>query len=145
MKLQWLKKKRSKKAQPYGDGVQKFKTIVGYSVLGLGATWITVALATNIIRRMRRNNLSKHSLEDGHAANYAQMLHMAFKNDNWFGWGTKTQAVMDIFKRIPNKKMLDKVKKAYQGIYNKPLALDLENELSVKEYTKVMEITRNKV
>ena len=120
--------------------IENFKTIVTYSAIGLGTATGLIFLSRYLYKKGRTKLIDKKSLNEGDPATYARQLKMAFDNDNWFGWGTNTKLVMQVFEDIPSKASYQKVQKAYFGLYNKNLNADLENELSSSEYNQVIQI-----
>ncbi|MDB5274474.1 MAG: hypothetical protein JWO58_2841 [Chitinophagaceae bacterium] len=122
------------------DGFHKFKTVVTYSTLGLGTATGLFFAARFLIKKIKKQSAEKNSLNEGDPSTYARQLKMAFDNDNWMGWGTNTQLVMQVFTEIPSKSAYQKVQNAYSGLYNKSLNADLESELSSDEYNQVIKI-----
>jgi len=122
------------------SGLQKFKTVVTYSALGLGTATGMFMLARLFYKKAKKNSIEKNSLSEGDPATFARQLKMAFDNDNWIGWGTNNEMVMQIFHQIPTKSSYQKVQKAYFGLYNKSLTADLESELTSDEYNEVIRI-----
>lgn len=122
------------------NGLQKLKTIVTYSALGLGTATGLVFAIHLLIKKVKNKNAQKNSLQEGNPATYARQLKMAFDNDNWAGWGTNTDMVMQVFTDIPTKANYQKVQSAYLGLYNKNLNADLESELTSDQYNQVIKI-----
>ena len=122
------------------NGAEDLKTVVVYSGLGLGIVTGAFLLARHFVKKSQKNNAEKSSATEGNPTAYAKQLHMAFQNDNYFGWGTNLSLLMQVFSAMPNKKTYEKVQKAYSDLYNKNLNADLEDELSSEEYNSVIRI-----
>jgi hypothetical protein len=69
---------------------------------------------------------------------------MAFDNDNYMGWGTNEQMVLQVFSEIPSKAMYTRVQKEYANLYGRSLNADLEEELSSEEYNELIRILNAK-
>jgi hypothetical protein len=121
-------------------GLHKFKTVVTYSALGLGTATGMFMLARFLYKKAKKNSIEKNSLSEGDPATFARQLKMAFDNDNWMGWGTNNEMVMQVFRQIPTKSAYQKVQNAYFGLYNKSLTAELESELTSDEYNEVIRI-----
>lgn len=120
--------------------IQNLKTIVIYSTLGLGTSTGLFFLARHFYKKTKANISQKHSLEVGDPATFAKQLKMAFDNDNYAGWGTNEEMVMQVFDSIPSKSMYTKVQKEYSNLYGRSLNADLEEELSSEEYNELIRI-----
>jgi hypothetical protein len=125
-------------------GVRDFKTLVVYSTLGLGSATGLFLLGRYFIKKAQANAAERNSLTEGDPASYAKQLKMAFDNDNWMGWGTNTQLVLQVFEMIPSKSSFKKVQSAYFDMYAKNLNADLESELSSSEYNQVISLLSKK-
>lgn len=126
------------------DRLRNVKVVAVYSALGLGTATGIFLLVRHFYKKARRNVVEKRSLTDGDPATYARQLKMAFDNDNWMGWGTNTDMVMQVFQSMPNKATYQKVQNAYATLYNRSLTADLEDELSSEEYNQVVSILSTK-
>jgi hypothetical protein len=124
--------------------IQKFKTVVVYSTLGIGTATGLFFLGRHFYKKTLANRSEKNSLEEGDPATFAKQLKMAFENDNYFGWGTNTKVVTQVFQDIPSKSMYSKVQKEYFRQYGKSLNADLEDELSSDEYNELIRILNTK-
>ena len=124
--------------------VADFKSVVLFSILGLGAIGGGALLVRKYIRKNQMKNQQKHSIEEGNPATYATQFKMAFENDNYFGWGTNEELVYNTINAIASKKMYSKVQDSYQKLYNRSLNADLEDELSSDEYNKFIRILSSK-
>jgi len=67
-----------------------------------------------------------------------------FDNDNYLGWGTNEEMVLQVFREIPSKSMYSKVQREYFNLYGKSLNADLEQELSSEEYNELIRILNAK-
>ena len=124
--------------------LQKLKTVVIYSTLGLGTATGLFFLGRHFYKKTRANISQKHSLEVGDPATFAKQLKMAFDNDNYLGWGTNEKMVMLVFNEIPSKSMYTKVQKEYSNLYGRSLNADLEEELSSDEYNELIRVLNTK-
>jgi hypothetical protein len=124
--------------------IQNFKTVVVYSTLGIGTATGLFFLGRHFYKKTLANRSEKNSLEEGDPATFAKQLKMAFENDNYFGWGTNTKVVTQVFQQIPSKSMYSKVQKEYFRQYGKSLNADLEDELSSDEYNELIRILNTK-
>jgi hypothetical protein len=124
--------------------IQNFKTVVVYSTLGIGTATGLFFLGRHFYKKTLANRSEKNSLEEGDPATFAKQLKMAFENDNYFGWGTNTKVVTQVFQEIPSKSMYSKVQKEYFRQYGKSLNADLEDELSSDEYNELIRILNTK-
>lgn len=124
--------------------VQKFKTVVVYSTVGIGAATGLFFLARHFYKKSRANQSEKRSLEEGDPATVAKQLKMAFDNDNYFGWGTNEEMILKLFRELPSKNMYSKVQKEYFRLYNRSLNADLEEEMSSEEYNELIRILNAK-
>jgi len=122
------------------SGIEKFRTVVLYSALGLGAATGIVLLIRHFYKKGKYKTAANNSLEEGNPATYARQLKMAFDNDTWFGAGTNEEMVFQVFNQIPSKASYLKVQKAYSDLYGNELTTDLESELSSEDYNKVINI-----
>lgn len=126
------------------DKMDALKATVIYSGLGLGVATGAFFLIRHLIKRSKKKGAESRSAEEGDPNTFAKQLHMAFQNDNYFGWGTSTEQVLQVFNAIPSKRMYEKVQKAYFNLYGKSLNADLEDELSTSEYNTVVRILASK-
>ncbi|HSZ72476.1 MAG TPA: hypothetical protein VK750_07345 [Cytophagaceae bacterium] len=125
------------------DGLQKFKTVVTYSALGLGtATGLFFAVRL-FIRQVKKHNAEKNSLKEGHPATLARQINMAL-HTGYFGWTTNTDAIFSIFRAIPKYSTYRMVGTEYSNMYHKELDADLQKELSSDEYNHVIQILSTK-
>jgi hypothetical protein len=124
--------------------IQNFKTVVVYSTLGVGTATGLFFLGRHFYKKTLANRSEKNSLDEGDPATFAKQLKMAFENDNYFGWGTNTKVVTQVFQEIPSKSMYSKVQKEYFRQYGKSLNADLEDELSSDEYNELIRILNTK-
>lgn len=124
--------------------VENLKTVVIYSTLGVGTATGLFFLGRHFFKKALANRSEKHSMEEGDPATFAKQLKMAFENDNYFGWGTNTNVVTQVFQEIPSKSMYSKVQKEYFRQYGKSLNADLEDELSSEEYNELIRILNAK-
>jgi hypothetical protein len=124
--------------------IQNFKTLVVYSTLGIGTATGLFLLGRHFFKKTLANRSEKNSLEEGDPATFAKQLKMAFENDNYFGWGTNTKVVTQVFQEIPSKSMYSKVQKEYFRQYGKSLNADLEDELSSDEYNELIRVLNTK-
>jgi hypothetical protein len=124
--------------------IGNFKTVVAYSTLGIGTATGLFFLGRHFYKKTLANRSEKNSLEEGDPATFAKQLKMAFENDNYFGWGTNTKVVTQVFQEIPSKSMYSKVQKEYFRQYGKSLNADLEDELSSNEYNELIRILNTK-
>jgi hypothetical protein len=131
---------RNYRYDPAPTEIEKFKTVVLYSFLGLGTATGLFFLGRHFYKKAIKDNTSKKSLDEGDPATYARQLKMAFDNDTWFGGGTDEEMVFKVFNEIPTKAAYQKVQKAYSDLYNNELTSDLESELSSEDYNKVISI-----
>lgn len=120
--------------------LHQFKTVVTYSALGLGTATGMFFLARYFYKKAKKNSVENNSLNEGDPATFARQLKMAFDNDNWMGWGTNTNMVMQVFREIPSKSSYQKVQSAFFSLYNKSLTSELESELTSDEYNEVIRI-----
>ena len=127
------------------NDLQDFKTVVTYSSLGIGITAGAFLLVRHFIKKTEKNSAEKNSASEGDPATYAKQLHLAFQNDNYFGWGTNLNLLMQVFIAIASKKEYVKVQSAYQKLYGKSMNADLESELSADEYNSVIRVLSAKV
>jgi hypothetical protein len=123
---------------------ENLKTVVIYSALGVGTATGIVLLARHFLKNLLANRSERHSLEEGDPATFAKQLKMAFDNDNWAGWGTNENLILQVFREIPSKSMYGKVQKEYSRMYNKTLNADLQDELSSNEYNELIRILNAK-
>lgn len=126
------------------DKLEALKATVIYSGLGLGVATGAFFLIRHFLKKGRKKNAEKRSAEEGDPNTYAKQLHMAFQNDNYFGWGTNTNQVNEVFRAINSKRMYEKVQKAYFDLYGKSLNAQLEEELSSSEYNSVIRMLSEK-
>jgi hypothetical protein len=124
--------------------VKKYKSAVIYSVIGLGTATGLFFLVRHFYKKTRANVSQKKSLEVGDPATFAKQLKMAFDNDNYLGWGTNEEVIMQVFREIPSKTMYSKVQREYFNLYGKSLNADLEQELSSEEYNELIRILNAK-
>jgi len=124
--------------------IKNLKTVVIYSTLGLGSATGLFFLARHFYKKTRANISQKHSLEVGDPATFAKQLKMAFDNDNYAGWGTNEQMVIQVFTEMPSKSMYTKVQKEYANLYGRSLNADLEEELSSDEYNELIRVLNAK-
>jgi hypothetical protein len=124
--------------------VKKYKSVVIYSAIGLGTATGLFFLVRHFYKKTRANVSQKKSLEVGDPATFAKQLKMAFDNDNYLGWGTNEEVIMQVFKEIPSKTMYSKVQREYFNLYGKSLNADLEQELSSEEYNELIRILNAK-
>jgi hypothetical protein len=122
----------------------QLKTTVIYSALGLGTATGLFFLVRHFYKKSRANISQKRSLETGDPATFAKQLKMAFDNDNYLGWGTNEEMVLQVFREIPSKSMYSKVQREYFNLYGKSLNADLEQELSSEEYNELIRILNAK-
>lgn len=115
-----------------------------YSALGLGTATGLFFLVRHFYKKSRANISQKRSLETGDPATLAKQLKMAFDNDNYLGWGTNEEMVLQVFREIPSKSMYSKVQREYFNLYGKSLNADLEQELSSEEYNELIRILNAK-
>ncbi len=126
------------------DRLKNLKVVAVYSALGLGTATGVFLLLRHFYKKARKSQVERRSLTEGDPSTYARQLKMAFDNDNWMGWGTNTDMVMQVFQNMPNKATYQKVQGAYATLYNRSLAADLEDELSSEEYNQVVSILSTK-
>lgn len=130
--------------RPRNDRFEDMKTIMTYSALGLGTATGVFLLIRHFYKKAKKTVVEKRSLVEGDPSTYARQLRMAFENDNWAGWGTNTQMVLQVFQSMPNKNTYQKVQSAYATLYNRSLTADLEDELTSEEYNQVVSIISTK-
>ena len=124
--------------------LQNLKIMVIYSTLGLGTATGMFLLGRHLYKKTRANISQRNSLEVGDPATFAKQLKMAFDNDNYMGWGTNEQMVIQVFNEMPSKSMYTKVQKEYANLYGRSLNADLEEELSSDEYNELIRILNAK-
>lgn len=124
--------------------MQDLKAIMTYSALGLGTAAGVFLLLRHFYKKAKKTVVEKRSLVEGDPATYARQLKMAFDNDNWAGWGTNTDLVLQVFQSMPSKSTYQKVQNAYATLYNRSLTADLEDELTSEEYNQVVSIISTK-
>jgi len=135
---------RRKHLKARDDRLRNLKVVAVYSALGLGTATGVVLLIRHFYKKAKKNKVEKNSLTEGDPATYARQLKMAFENDNWMGWGTNNEMVMQVFHSMPSKATYQKVQNAYATLYNRSLTADLEDELSSEEYNQVVSILSTK-
>ena len=124
--------------------LETLKTTVVYSTLGIGVATGVFMLAKHFILKAKSNKAQKSSTQEGSPTTFAKQLHMAFQNDNSFGWGTNNDLVKQVFTSIPSKRSYDHVQKAYFNLYQKNLNADLEEEMSAQEFNEIIRILSTK-
>jgi hypothetical protein len=124
--------------------LETLKTTVVVSALGLGVATGVLVLAKHIINKAKKNKAERSSTQEGSPTTFAKQLHMAFQNDNYFGWGTNNELVKQVFTTISSKRLYDQVQKAYFNLYQKNLNADLEDEMSAQEYNELIRILSTK-
>ncbi len=133
--------------QPYpkpSQGVQDYKTVVLYSVLGLGTATALFLGTRHLVKQAQTNTAESHSMEEGEPATYAKQLKMSFDNDMWFGMGTDEDLLFRTLSEIPTQGMYSKVQKAYLAMYKANLNADMESELSSDLYNQALRIISSK-
>ncbi len=128
-------------ARGEGEGL---KTTVLYSSLGLGVATGALLLANHFIKNAKKKRSENSSTDEDNPAAFAKQLHMAFQNDNYFGWGTNINLIQQVFNALPSKSFYAKVQKAYSSMYSKNLNAELESDLSSDEYNSIIRILGGK-
>ena len=124
--------------------METIKATAVVSALGIGVATGVFLLAKHFIHKVKKKKAERSSVEEGSPTTFAKQLHMAFQNDNSFGWGTNNELVKQVFSTIPSKRLYDHVQKAYFNLYQKNLNADLEDELSAQEYNEIIRILSTK-
>jgi hypothetical protein len=122
------------------EKIQNLKTVVIYSMLGIGTASGLFLLGRHFIKKSQANRSEKKALDEGDPSTFAKQLKMAFENDNYLGWGTNVELVNQVFQEIPSKKMYARVQNEYMKMYNKSLNADLEDEMSSDEYNALIRV-----
>jgi hypothetical protein len=117
------------------SGIEKFRTIVLYSALGLGTATGLVLLIRHFYKKEKGKVTASKSLEEGNPATYARQLGMAI-----LGVGTDEDAIFKVFNEIPSKAMYKKVQAAYTSLYGNELTTDLEDDLASSDYNELIRI-----
>ena len=124
--------------------METIKATAVVSALGIGVATGVFLLAKHFVHKVKKKKAERSSVEEGSPTTFAKQLHMAFQNDNSFGWGTNNELVKQVFSTIPSKRLYDHVQKAYFNLYQKNLNADLEDELSAQEYNEIIRILSTK-
>lgn len=124
--------------------VQDFKTVVGFSLLGLAAAGTLAYLAYRFLKKHKQDKVQQGAINEGNPATYATLFKMAFDNDNMLGWGTNEEMVFQTAKQLPTRKFYDSVQSAYATLFKSQLNADLKSELSSDEYLQIMKIINSK-
>lgn len=119
-----------------------------FGALGVGALvgigYLARHSVKQAVRNIQKGQAEKGSMDRGNPSLMAKQLHMAFENDNMFGWGTDEELVKQVFHQLPDQDFYKEVQRAYKQLYGKDLNSDLEDELDSAELAEVLGIYHSK-
>jgi len=121
----------------YQKSVDNFKSIVLYSVLGIGTATGIILLGRRIINKSKQNKAQKSNLIKGNPSTYSTQLYMAMGNEHWYATADKV-SIFNILNSIPSQSMYAKVQDSYKNDYKTNLNADLEQRLNSDEYNEAV-------
>ena len=130
-------KSRRRKEGDYQKGIDNFKSIVLYSVIGIGTATGIILLGRRFINKSKQNKAQKSNLIKGNPSTYSTQLYMAMGNEHWYSQADKP-SIFSILNAIPSQAMYAKVQDSYKNDYKTNLNADLEQKLSSDEYNEAV-------
>jgi|SRR6185437_449248 len=117
--------------------IDNFKSIILYSVLGIGTATGIILLGRRFINKSRQNKAQKSNLIKGNPSTYSTQLYMAMGNEHWYTESDKP-SIFSILNAIPSQAMYAKVQDSYKNDYKTNLNADLEQRLDSDEYNEAV-------
>ena len=131
------KKNGRRREGDYQKGVDNFKSIILYSVLGIGTATGIILIGRRFINKSKQNKAQKSNLIKGNPSTYSTQLYMAMGNEHWYTESDKS-SIFSILNAIPSQAMYAKVQDSYKNDYKTNLNADLEQRLNSDEYNEAV-------
>jgi hypothetical protein len=113
------------------------KEWLGITILGTITFGGSFLIGRKMIRNARTNNEQNKTDSDGNDDTLAKQIKMAFHNDGWPG--TDIVSLRASLTQVPSQQDWEKVKKAYQKLYNTSLLADMQH-LDSTQYQEMISI-----